>query len=163
MCVLSDASVSDEVVQNDVDSPDAFYDIGCFECNSAAPGGDGPLNTTLPPDDPVIVTPVCTTETNLDVSEFSICNFVGILDYGPTVVDEPTETSVRDCAVQCLAKSSCKSFAFDASSSNCLLLAEDIASSGPSGGASDYLFNDKDCCATVFVNPSENDTFLIGD
>lgn len=39
MCVLSDASVSDEVVQNDVDSPDAFYDIGCFVCNSAAPRG----------------------------------------------------------------------------------------------------------------------------
>ena len=84
--------MSDEVVQNDVDSPDAFYDTGCFVCISAAPGGDGPPDTTLPPDDPLIVTPVCTTETNPDVSEFSICNFVGILDYGPTVVDEPTET-----------------------------------------------------------------------
>ena len=163
MCVLSDASVSDEVVQNDVGSPEAFCDTGCFVCNSAAPGGDGPPDTTLPPDDPLIVIPVCTTETNPDVSESSICNFVGSLDYGPTVVDEPTETSVRDFAAQCLAKSSGKSFAFDASSSNCLLLAEDIASSGPSGGASDYLFNDKDCCVTVFVNPGENETFLIGD
>ena len=125
-------------------------------------GGDGPPNAILPSDDPVIVTPICTTETNPDVSEFSFCNFVGILDHGPTVVDEPTETSVQDCAAQCLAKSSCKSFAFETSSSNCLLLAEDIASSGPSGGGFDYIFNNKDCYATVCVNPGENDTFLIG-